>query len=138
MSNGTAEKQWAGGCNCGAVRYHLTVAPGPVLNCHWRECLKHHGHVGAYAKVSEDAIVFDESRGLKWWRSPVDERRAFCVNCGSSICAHPLDETTVYIAPGTLDDASDLVTTRHMCADEKPPYYEITDGLPLTTYEADE
>ena len=35
-----AEEKWTGGCQCGAVRYELSVAPDNPCLCHCRICQK--------------------------------------------------------------------------------------------------
>lgn len=119
-----------GRCLCGAVRYRLNAPLHPVSVCHCGQCLRWHGHAGAYTAAPRDALELPAGDDLAWYRSSDIAQRGFCRRCGSSLFWQGDASDHVSIAAGTLDDASGLRTVVHIFVADKPGYYEIADGLP--------
>jgi hypothetical protein len=122
-----------GGCLCGAVRYRLNAPLRHVSACHCGQCLRWHGHVGAYTAAPREAfelLAGGDDGALAWYRSSSAARRGFCRRCGSSLFWQADARGHVSVAAGTLDDASGLRTTEHIFVADKPGYYELGDGLP--------
>ncbi len=119
-----------GGCECGAVRYEVTAAPGPVSLCHCHQCRRLHGSPGAFTRVAREDFGLTEDRGLKWHQSSEKGWRGFCGTCGSALFASFQDDPLVYFTPGSLDDDSGIVTARHIFVAHRGRSYEIADDLP--------
>jgi len=98
-----------GGCQCGALRYHITAAPLMVYNCHCTNCQRIGG--GAFstpATVLESAFAFiaGEPRTFEW-TSDAGTRRFgwFCGTCGTRIAHGQLPSNGILsVRSGTLDD----------------------------------
>lgn len=117
-----------GGCLCGAVRYAVRGALRPVVNCHCGQCLRFHGHHGAYSGAEWEKVVVTGD-ALRWYRSSEAARRGFCGRCGSSLFWDRVGGGFLSIAAGSLDRPTGLRTVRHIYTAERADYYEITDGL---------
>ncbi len=127
---GAAESR-EGGCWCGAVRYRISGALGPVVFCHCSQCVRTHGHAAAFASGPRAGFVLLREDGLRWHRCSSMAERAFCSRCGSRLFWKAEGESDVIeIAVGSLDDTDGLVREGHIYVADKPPYYEIGDGLP--------
>ena len=131
QADGGSPSALNGNCNCGAVRFRIEGDVDDFRSCHCLACRKHHGHIGAYAKAAWDEIAFDDDSGLTWWAQDAIEDRGFCRRCGSSLFGRDKGfPGFVFVAVGCLNETGDRRITRHMCANEKPDYYEIADDLP--------
>lgn len=128
--NGEPQPRATGSCLCGAVRYQVDGPLRDVVNCHCRQCLRQHGHIGAYTAAPRDELSVTEGRGLKWYRSSHRVRRGFCGECGSTLFWDPRDRETVSIAAGTLDQPAGLKTVAHIFTADLAGYYTIDDTLP--------
>jgi len=118
-----------GGCLCGAVRYRVRGPLRDVWACHCRQCLKSHGHFGAYTSATREDVEMVEDRGLRWFRSSESARRGFCGICGGRLFWTRDGVPTLSIAAGSLDDPSDLRLAKHIFTEHLAGYYEIADGL---------
>ena len=119
-----------GGCFCGAVRYEANGEFTGVTYCHCSKCRKWHGHVGAYTAVDRGAFRLTETRGLKWHSVSPTVRRAFCVECGSSVLFDEDSLPKMGICAGTLDAPTGVREKAHIYVASKADYYEIADSLP--------
>lgn len=118
-----------GGCLCGAVRYIVQGPLRPVVNCHCGQCLRFHGHHGAYSGAPWAQVTITGEDSLRWYRSSEMARRGFCAVCGSSLFWERLGRGFLSIAAGSLDRPTGLRTVRHIFTAERADYYEISDGL---------
>ena len=100
-----------GGCQCGALRYRLTLPPLMIYNCHCTNCQKIGG--GAFstpATVPEAGFAFikGEPRTIEWTSDAGNTRFGwFCGACGSRI-AHGQTPSVglLSVRSGTLDDTT--------------------------------
>lgn len=118
-----------GGCLCGAVRYEVRGDLRPVVNCHCGQCLRFHGHHGAYSGAPWDRVAITGEDSLRWYASSERARRGFCGVCGSSLFWERHGGGFLSIAAGSLDRPTGLRTVRHIFTAERADYYEISDGL---------
>ena len=118
-----------GGCLCGAVRYQARAPLRDVVNCHCGQCLKTHGNFAAYSAVPRAGLHVVEARGLAWYRSSTAARRGFCRECGASLFWDADKQGYVAVAAGSIDRPTGLKTVRHIFVEDKPDFYEISDGL---------
>ena len=79
------ETQASGGCQCGAVRYHVTAVLDTSHICHCRMCQKAAGNFFiALIGVPRDAITW--TRGAPtWFKSSDKAARGFCRTCGTPL-----------------------------------------------------
>jgi hypothetical protein len=112
------------------VRYRLNAPLRHVRVCHCGQCLRWHGHAGAYTAAPKEALELLAGDELAWYRSSVFAQRGFCRRCGSSLFWRADAAADVSVAAGTLDDALGLRTAEHIFVADKPSYYELADGLP--------
>jgi len=127
--SGRDEETHGGGCLCGAVRYQVRGPLRPVVNCHCGQCLRFHGHHGAYSGALWAQVAITGEDSLRWYASSERARRGFCAVCGSSLFWERLGRGFLSIAAGSLDRPTGLSTVRHIFTAERAYYYEISDGL---------
>lgn len=125
----TPEKRASGGCLCGAVTFDIYGPMRNVVYCHCGQCRRSHGTFAAYSAAKRGDLVFTQDRGLKWYSSSSNARRGFCRDCGSSLFWDGLNNDYVAVSAGCLDKPTGLKSIRHIFADDKGDYYEISDGL---------
>ncbi len=100
----TAPAGLSGGCQCGAVRYHVSGQLGHAGICHCRMCQKAFGSWGA-ALVSVDEKHLTWTRGRPGeFRSSAIVARGFCRDCGTPLYMKEDGDPNYEIAIGSLDD----------------------------------
>ena len=119
-----------GGCLCGGVRYRVIGPLQPIVYCHCSQCRRTSGHFVAATFVAKDALVVVADETLEWFASSEFASRGFCKRCGSSLLWRPNADDYVCIMAGTLHGATGLQAVKHIYADDKSDYYELTDDLP--------
>ncbi len=105
----TSKRAYSGGCQCGAVRYHVQGALEGAHLCHCRMCQKAVGNYFmplASAKNEEFSVTRGEP---KWFHSSDPVKRGFCENCGTPLFFKTIGSPTIAIALGSLDDPSSVV-----------------------------
>lgn len=130
----TEDEIIAGGCLCGAIRYEIQGAAGPILTCHCSKCRTFHGHCVSYSGVKEGDLIFRCKEGLQWFRSTTDEtpnvHRGFCQKCGSSLFWYPRDSGSIWVTLGSMENPPELKNLGHVWVSQKADYYTIEDDLP--------
>ena len=94
----------SGGCQCGAIRYHVSGTLRAPELCHCRMCQKAFGNFGAVlvaAKLSE--LVWTRGQPSVFRSSPVVDR-GFCAQCGTPLFMHEDGDDHIELALCTLDD----------------------------------
>jgi hypothetical protein len=95
---------FAGGCQCGAVRYRLTAVPTGAAACHCRMCQKAGGApFMAFAGVKLDNLVFTRGEPAKFQSSELAER-GFCAACGTPLTYHMKGRNRVSVTIASLDE----------------------------------
>jgi hypothetical protein len=121
----------AGGCLCGAVRYRVFAPLKPVSACHCSQCRRQHGALGSYSGgLPVESVVIEGTGHLHWYQSSASARRGFCAECGSKLFWQAMDQRTIDIAVGSLDQPTGLRLARHIFVADKGDYYEIAGDLP--------
>lgn len=123
-----------GGCLCGAVRYTLNARPMALNACHCADCQKMTGATNLLMIMGpNDAFTHDGGETHSWIRRAdsgreIDIKR--CAVCGTRVWQHPLSAPQyVFIAAGTLDDASWVVPTSHIWIEKAAPSAFIPPGV---------
>lgn len=127
-----AEDIWAGGCQCGAVRYQLLERPNNACLCHCRMCQKQFGNFfGAFAGVHAD--LFRVTRGkIAWFKSSDDAERGFCRNCGTPLIYKALSRPYISVSIGSLDRHSEIKPEFQYGMEAREPWFAELEGLPGT------
>lgn len=95
-----------GGCQCGAVRFHIKGKLGRASICHCRMCQKHFGgFFGPLVSAPQDGVEWVREKP-SYFQSSINIERGFCARCGTPLTyRHP---DGLEIAIGAFDDRSDL------------------------------
>ena len=108
VKNPLCGKVRSGGCQCGAVRYSITVEFGKAGICHCRMCQKAFGNFGA-------ALVSIAATGVQWTRGSAAEfrssaivARGFCAACGTLLYMREDGDPNYEIAIGSLDEPNEI------------------------------
>lgn len=99
----------SGGCQCGAVRFRLTGAPGTSSVCYCRMCQKASAS-HALALVSVGEAGFEWTRGQPaWFQSSNAARRGFCEKCGTPLAYDAPDGLALSVL--AFDDPDQVAPT---------------------------
>ena len=97
---------YSGGCQCGAVRYHVRGTLEGAHLCHCRMCQKAAGNY-FMPLASADEADFTITRGEPaWFQSSDPVKRGFCQNCGTPLFFKTVGSSTIAVTLGSLDDPS--------------------------------
>lgn len=126
---------YTGGCQCGAVRFHIEGALGDASICHCRMCQKAFGSFYA-PLVSVGAAHLHWKRGEpKYFQSSNHVRRGFCGECGTPLTYEAPDG--VALAIGCFDAAEEIEPTIQWGIEKKLPYVDGLAHLPGFATERD-
>lgn len=120
----------SGRCVCGAVRYVVTGALRPVVNCHCHRCRRFTGHhmAASSARVADIELEGDDT--LTWFEAANGVFYGFCSTCGSSLFWKNDEEPErLSICAGTLDPPTGLRTTTTLWMSEISDYHTSPTGL---------
>ncbi|MDR1076954.1 MAG: GFA family protein [Xanthomonadaceae bacterium] len=118
--------EYSGGCQCGAVRFHIRGELKEISLCHCRMCQKAFGAYYAPMVTVKD-VEFEWTRGAPaHFRSSNLIRRGFCANCGTPLTYEA--EQGMALAAGTFDHPELLPPTMQYGTPSKLPF---VDGLHL-------
>ncbi|WP_422060499.1 GFA family protein [Sphingopyxis sp.] len=98
------ETEASGGCQCGAVRWHVTAVLDTSHICHCRMCQKAAGNFfAALIGVPRDAISW--TRGAPaWFKSSDKAARGFCPTCGTPLAYDYLESKHINLTTGSFDE----------------------------------
>lgn len=120
----------SGGCQCGAVRYHLEAPLEEPELCHCRMCQKAHGAPAvAWGVVEASGLVWTRGQPTEY-RSSKYASRGFCNQCGTPLTFRRDGEDTVDIALATLDHPEDFAPTMQYGPETRMPWFENLHDLP--------
>ena len=119
---------YSGGCQCGAVRFHIEGALGDASVCHCRMCQKAAGNFYA-ALVSVRGAKLEWTRGEpKRFRSSNHVHRGFCAECGTPLTYEAPDGMALTI--GAFDEPSLLAPRIQWGIEAKLPFVDHIPELP--------
>ena len=120
-----------GRCLCGAVRFEIEGALGPVIYCHCSMCRRAGGSAfAANASVRKDAVRILSGRELLTeYKSSPTSYRQFCSRCGSPLFGGSNDSSITRIRLGTLDNAGGARSIAHIWTGSKSEWFQIADSL---------
>jgi hypothetical protein len=122
-----------GSCLCGAVRYKIAGALGPIVFCHCSKCRKASG--SAFNAVSpvarRDFHLLSGDDAIASYESSPGVRLAFCRHCGSSLFSERDSMPDVLrLRLGTLDTPVGAKPSAHIFVASKADWDEILDDAP--------
>ena len=118
----------SGGCQCGAVRYHVTAVLDTSHICHCRMCQKAAGNFFiALIGVPRDAMTW--TRGAPATFDSSDKvSRGFCRDCGTPLFYDYSDSKHVSLTTGSFDDPSAFPPRVQFGVEGRLPVFE---SLPI-------
>lgn len=94
----------SGGCQCGAVRYHLTAVTDTSHICHCRMCQKAVGNFfAALFGAPKDALEWKRGEPARFMSSE-HVARGFCAQCGTPLFYEYMLGNDLALTTGSLDD----------------------------------
>lgn len=130
MTDVGEDRELAGGCLCGSVRFRARAPFRAVVFCHCKQCRITHSHAAAFTAVPRENLILEQDEGLRWYRSSDEAQRGFCGNCGSRLFWDGEGRPCMAIAAGCLDEPTGLQVSGHIFVRDRGDYYKIGDGLP--------
>jgi hypothetical protein len=119
-----------GGCQCGAVRYELTMQPKGVHYCHCRMCQKAVGNVFAtLVPVKREHLRWTEKEPAFFASSTV-AKRAFCAACGTPLTFAYDKSPWICVTLGSLDQPALVLPEIHYGIESQVPWLKVDDALP--------
>jgi hypothetical protein len=135
MMSDEGRKMWAGGCQCGAVRYELRE-PQWATVCHCRMCQRASGQpFMAFAGGQAENVRWTRGAPAVFRSSDLAER-GFCAACGTPLTYARPAAGTLSITIGSLDDPSALAPTLQNGIESKLPWLDDLAAVPAQRTEA--
>lgn len=127
--------EYSGGCQCGAIRFHVVGALTHSSICHCRMCQKAFG--AYYAPlVSVRGSDFRWTRGEpRRFRSSNSVQRGFCADCGTPLTYEAPDG--VAVAAGAFDEPARLPPTIQYGIEARLPFVDTLGSLTALRSEQD-
>lgn len=136
MTGTPASQVWAGGCQCGAVRFRVDGALGTASICHCRMCQKAFGAFYAPLVSIRDGGKLTWTRGgPKRFQSSNHVARGFCEACGTPLTYEAPDG--VALAIGAFDAPEDLAPEIQYGVEAKLSYTDRMSCIPERRTEED-
>jgi len=119
----------SGGCQCGRIRFRVSLDAREGYLCHCRMCQRATGGVAAaFVAAPLERIAWEVEPD--WHASSPIARRAFCAACGTPLGFRFNDGTQHDLMLGTLDDPAGFVPTGHYGAESLHEAWLDTSALP--------
>ena len=113
---------YSGGCQCGAVRFHVEGALGDASVCHCRMCQKAFGNFYApLVSVRQAKLTWTRGEPKKF-RSSNFAFRGFCGECGTPLSYEAPDGVALAIA--AFDEPAEIAPTVQWGLEGKLPYVD--------------
>lgn len=119
-----------GGCQCGGVRYRVTVDDDEAYLCHCRMCQRATGGVFAALKqVPRAAVHWTTREPDRYASSPIAER-GFCARCGTPLTYEGHGSDRMDLTVGSFDDPGMLRPVGHFGVESRHAAWRDTSALP--------
>lgn len=120
-----------GGCQCGAVRYTLYVAPQNVHACHCRMCQRATGGLFA-ALAGAPKTEFAWTKGEPaFFESSNLAKRGYCRDCGTPLSfSYNQPDARFYVTIGSLDDPAQAPIIRQYGIESRIPWVKFCENAP--------
>ena len=119
---------YTGGCQCGAVRFHVEGALGDASVCHCRMCQKASGNFYLPLVSVRDAKLTWTRGAPKRFQSSNHGYRGFCADCGTPLTYEAPDGVALTIA--AFDDPAEIAPRIQWGVEAKLPYVDAVHELP--------
>ena len=134
MITASSKSPITGGCQCGGVRYEITITPTALYVCHCRECRKQSASAFGISLIVPSAGFRVTAGKPKSWSRPTDSGRVldckFCPDCGSRIWHETAGGSDIIsVKGGSLDQPLDLDEAVHVWTSRKLPGVIIPDHV---------
>jgi hypothetical protein len=130
MPTERAAPSFAGGCQCGAVRYVLRAKPTGAVVCHCRMCQKAGGApLMAFAGVKIADLVVVRGAVTKYSSSEIAQR-GFCAACGTPLIYQMKGSDRVSVTIASLDNPAQVAPRLQLGIEARIPWVEALSGLP--------
>ena len=128
---GTEDRNFDGGCHCGAIRFRVKGPLRQILMCHCSDCLKLSGTSWGASAAMSDHLTYLGTARPRWYRSSSWAERGFCADCGAQMFYRRDGRDQISIAPGASDDSYMLVVAGQIFRHDHPSWGPVMpDDLP--------
>ena len=130
-----AQTELAGGCACGAVRYHLASQPMFVHCCHCLDCQRQTGSafvLNALIETDRVALLSGDPQPLAVPTDSGRPHRIFrCPSCQTALWSEYGGAAKLrFVRIGTLDNPTALRPDVHIYVRSKQPWVSLPTGVP--------
>jgi hypothetical protein len=119
-----------GGCQCGAIRYALYVAPQNAHVCHCRMCQRATGGLfAALAGAPKPDFAWTKGEPAYFASSNL-ATRPFCRDCGTPLgFTYAKPDAKMYVTIGSLDDPAAAPVEVQFGVESRLPWVTFGEGL---------
>lgn len=122
------KREYSGGCQCGAVRYHTRkLRPNPHI-CYCRMCQKAVGNLGASLVSSKNADITWTRGTPATFMSSAHVERGFCRDCGTPLFYRDVKSSGLSLTIGSLDEPHTVPILFEMGTEGKHPSLAVIPG----------
>jgi hypothetical protein len=120
-----------GGCQCGAVRYALYVAPENAHVCHCRMCQRATGGLfAALAGAPKSAFAWTRGEPAMFASSNL-AKRGYCRDCGTPLSfSYDLPEARFYVTIGSMDDPGAAPIVKQFGVESRVGWVKFCEDVP--------
>jgi hypothetical protein len=130
-----ATQVWAGGCQCGAVRFALQGLLGEASICYCRMCQKATGGAfGLFVRLDRDHLTWTRGAPKRFQSSSVAQR-GFCADCGTPLTWEY--EGGMDITVAAFDKADEIEPVVQMALEAQFPWLWRLDALAVREPDTD-
>ncbi len=127
--------EYSGGCQCGAVRFHVRGRLADASLCHCRMCQKAFGaYYAPLVSVREAAFAWTRGEPRRFASSNL-VRRGFCADCGTPLTYEAPDGMAV--AAGAFDQPERLPPAIQYGVESRLPFVDALHALPACRTDED-
>lgn len=120
---------FAGGCQCGRVRYRVAAGPAHHTVCHCRMCQRAVGNAFAPLIEVDSARVAWDGEPQVWASSSIAER-GFCAACGTPLFYRSIGRDTVEFMAGTVTSGPGFRPVENHGMESRHAWLDALPGLP--------
>ncbi len=127
------DAELTGGCQCGAVRFNVSMEPLDVSYCHCRMCQRAVGNLFAtLVMIRKDHVEWTKGAPAVFESSSAAER-GFCSACGTPLFFQYKASPNIELTVGSFDHPEVLTPRHHYGIESRVPWHIIGDELPRET-----